>query len=57
MNIDKNVPIPFADMPVMPKNDKNAAKRMLACKHEWLTLADQPLYKCVHCGLFMRIEK
>tara|TARA_R110000868_G_scaffold83160_2_gene235006 strand:+ start:1292 stop:1636 length:345 start_codon:yes stop_codon:yes gene_type:complete len=53
-----------ADMPVMPKYDKNAAKRqktkekkMLACKHEWLTLADQPLYKCNECNAFMRVEK
>jgi hypothetical protein len=53
-----------ADMPVMPKYDRNAARRrknyekqMLACKHEWLILADQPIYKCAHCGVFMRIEK
>ena len=53
-----------ADMPVMPKYDKNAAKRqktkekkMLACQHEWLTLADQPLYKCNECNAFLRIEK
>ena len=53
-----------AEMPVMPKHDKNAARRqkakekkMLNCKHVWLTLADQPLYKCNECGTFLRIEK
>jgi hypothetical protein len=53
-----------ADMPVMPKYDRNAARRrknyekqMLNCKHEWLTLTDQPLYKCNECGTFLRIEK
>jgi hypothetical protein len=53
-----------ADMPVMPKYDRNAEKRkktrekkMLNCKHVWLTAADQPLYKCNECGTFLRIEK
>jgi hypothetical protein len=53
-----------ADMPVMPKHDRNAARRrknyekqMLACKHVWLTATDQPLYKCNECGTFLRIEK
>ena len=53
-----------ADMPVMPKYDRNAARRkrnheknMRNCKHEWLTAADQPLYKCNECGTFLRIEK
>jgi hypothetical protein len=51
-------------MPVMPKYDRNAERRkrnheknMRNCKHEWLTLADQPLYKCNDCGTFLRIEK
>jgi hypothetical protein len=53
-----------AEMPVMKKYDRNAARRqrnyekqMLNCKHEWLTLADQPLYKCNECNAFMRVEK
>lgn len=52
------------DLPKLAKYDRNAAKRqktkekkMLNCKHEWLTLADQPLYKCNECGTFMRVEK
>ena len=61
MNIDKNVPITFADMPVMAKyaarRQKTQGKKMLNCKHEWLTLADQPLYKCNECNAFMRVEK
>jgi hypothetical protein len=52
-----------ADMPVMPKYDRNAERRkknhekMQDCKHVWLTAADQPLYKCNECGTFLRIEK
>ena len=52
------------DMPVMPKYDRNATRRqktqdkkMLNCKHEWLTVADMPLYKCNECGTFLRVEK
>jgi hypothetical protein len=51
-------------MPKLAKYDKNAVRRqqrqekkMLACKHEWLTLADQPLYRCNECNAFMRVEK
>lgn len=51
-------------MPKLAKYDRNAARRkrnheknMLNCKHEWLTLADQPLYKCNGCGTFLRVEK
>jgi hypothetical protein len=51
-------------MPVMPKYDRNAARRkrnyerqLLNCKHVWLTLTDLPLYKCNECGTFLRIEK
>ncbi len=53
-----------AEMPVMKKYDRNAARRqktqdkkMLNCKHEWLTVAEQPLYKCNGCGAFMRVVK
>jgi hypothetical protein len=52
------------DMPKLAKYDRNAVRRqktkekkMLNCKHEWLTLADQPLYKCNECGTFLRVEK
>lgn len=52
------------EMPVMKKYDRNAARRqktkdkkMMNCKHEWLTVADMPLYKCNECGTFLRIEK
>lgn len=52
------------DMPVLKKYDRNAVRRqktkekkMLNCKHEWLTLTDLPLYKCNECGTFLRIEK
>ena len=58
-------PAKFAiDLPKLAKYDRNAARRqknyekqMLNCKHEWLTLADLPLYKCNECGTFLRIEK
>jgi hypothetical protein len=30
---------------------------MTNCKHEWLTVTGQPIYKCAHCGYFLRIEK
>ena len=30
---------------------------MTACKHQWLAVTGQPLYKCAHCGVYMRIEK
>ena len=29
---------------------------MTNCKHQWLAVTGQPIYKCVHCGTFMRIE-
>ena len=51
-------------MPKLAKYDRNAARRqktqdkkMLNCKHEWLTVAEQPLYKCNGCGAFMRVVK
>lgn len=47
-----------ADMPVMKKYVRpSRRKKMTDCKHEWLTLADQPLYKCNECGSFLRVEK
>ena len=30
---------------------------MTNCKHEWQAVTGQPLYRCAHCGAFMRIEK
>jgi hypothetical protein len=30
---------------------------MTNCKHQWLAVTGQPLYKCAHCGAFMRVEK
>ena len=30
---------------------------MTDCKHEWLAVPDMPLYRCAHCGAYMRIEK
>ena len=51
-------------MPKLAKYDRNAARRqktqdkkMMNCKHEWLTVADMPLYKCNQCGSFLRVEK
>jgi hypothetical protein len=47
-----------AEMPVMKKYVRpSRRKKMTDCKHEWLTLADQPLYKCNECNAFMRVEK
>jgi hypothetical protein len=52
------------DLPKLAKYDRNAARRqktqdkkMMNCKHEWLTVADMPLYKCNECGTFLRVEK
>jgi hypothetical protein len=30
---------------------------MTACKHQWIEIPSTRLYKCAHCGTFMRIEK
>ena len=30
---------------------------MQSCKHEWQEMQGQPLYRCAHCGAFMRVEK
>lgn len=30
---------------------------MSTCKHQWQAVPDMPLYKCSHCGVYMRIEK
>jgi hypothetical protein len=30
---------------------------MTSCKHQWLAVTGQPIYKCAHCGYFLRIEK
>jgi hypothetical protein len=30
---------------------------MTNCNHEWQAVIGQPIYKCAHCGAFMRIEK
>jgi hypothetical protein len=53
-----------AEMPVMKKYDRNAARRqktkdkkMMNCQHEWQAVTGQPIYKCAHCGYFLRIEK
>ncbi len=31
--------------------------RMTDCKHNWIPVEGQPLYKCARCGAFMRIIK
>ena len=30
---------------------------MSNCKHEWLAVTGQPIYKCAHCGAFLRVER
>jgi len=30
---------------------------MITCKHQWQAVTGQSIYKCAHCGAFMRIEK
>ena len=30
---------------------------MSTCKHQWQSVSDMPLYRCIHCGLYMRVEK
>ena len=30
---------------------------MSTCNHEWQEMLGMGIYRCVHCGLFMRIEK
>ena len=30
---------------------------MTNCNHEWEKMQNQPLYRCVHCGYFLRVEK
>jgi hypothetical protein len=30
---------------------------MQSCKHEWQEMQGTLIYRCVHCGLFMRVEK
>lgn len=30
---------------------------MTECKHRWEPVEGQPIYKCVKCGVFMRIIK
>jgi len=30
---------------------------MTNCQHQWLAVTGQPIYKCAHCGYFLRIEK
>ena len=30
---------------------------MTNCQHEWQAVTGQPIYKCAHCGAFLRIEK
>tara|TARA_R110000868_G_scaffold8513_1_gene44015 strand:- start:1038 stop:1364 length:327 start_codon:yes stop_codon:yes gene_type:complete len=46
------------DMPKLAKYVRpSRKKKMTDCKHEWLTVAEQPLYKCNECGTFMRVEK
>jgi hypothetical protein len=36
-----------------PKN----APQPSVCNHQWLAVTGQPIYKCAHCGMFMRVEK
>jgi hypothetical protein len=30
---------------------------MTECQHRWEEVANQPIYKCVKCGAFMRVIK
>jgi hypothetical protein len=30
---------------------------MKDCQHDWQAVTGQPIYKCAHCGMFMRVEK
>ena len=30
---------------------------MTNCKHDWQAVTGQPIYKCAHCGYFLRVEK
>ena len=30
---------------------------MTNCQHQWLAVTGQPIYKCAHCGAFMRVVK
>ena len=30
---------------------------MTDCKHEWIEIPASRLYKCAHCGAYMRIER
>ena len=30
---------------------------MTNCNHDWQAVTGLPIYKCAHCGMFMRVEK
>ena len=30
---------------------------MTNCNHDWQAVTGQPIYKCAHCGAFLRVEK
>jgi hypothetical protein len=30
---------------------------MTNCNHDWQAVTGLPIYKCAHCGAFLRIEK
>ena len=30
---------------------------MTNCNHDWQAVTGLPIYKCAHCGAFLRIER
>ena len=30
---------------------------MTNCNHQWQVVPDRPIYKCAHCGAFLRVER